>query len=78
MLLSTCAPTPPPSAHCSSVLHRLSSVGMLTKSSKLSDIASGISYLHENNIVHGDLKGVRSFSCTHLAPVLTKSTANCH
>lgn len=32
----------------------------ITKSEQLSDVASGLDYLHEKDIVHGDLKGVRS------------------
>ena len=32
---------------------------------------SGVTYLHELNIVHGDIKGVRPTSLTVLSPPLT-------
>jgi serine/threonine protein kinase len=35
-----------------------SSVTALTSKTQLFDIASGLSYLHEQGIFHGDLKGV--------------------
>ena len=38
---------------------------------QLSDVAEGLNYLHYCNVIHGDLKGVRDYSRSHFATVLT-------
>ena len=38
----------------------------LTKNLQLSDVMSGVTYLHDLRIVHGDLKGVRTAFLVHL------------
>lgn len=38
----------------------------LTKNLQLSDVMSGVAYLHDIRIVHGDLKGVRTGFLAHL------------
>ena len=51
---------------------RLSLVGApftfipLLPSQQLSDVAEGLCYLHSHDVIHGDLKGVRGFSKSHL------------
>ena len=43
---------------------------------KLSDIAKGLCYLHSRNVIHGDLKGVRSSLKSCFTSILTPSQVN--
>jgi serine/threonine protein kinase len=45
-------------------------------SCQLSDVAKGLCYLHSCNIIHGDLKGVRGYSKSCFAAVLTPHELN--
>jgi serine/threonine protein kinase len=45
-------------------------------SCQLSDVAKGLCYLHSCNIIHGDLKGVRGYSRSCFAAVLTPREPN--
>jgi len=43
---------------------------------QLSDVAEGLNYLHSCNVIHGDLKGVRSYSMSLFAATLTPIQSN--
>jgi len=43
---------------------------------QLSDIAKGLCYLHFCNVIHGDLKGARSFHKYHFTTMLTPAQPN--
>ena len=43
---------------------------------KISDVAKGLCYLHARNVIHGDLKGVRSCYNSRLVVVLTPNQPN--
>jgi len=38
---------------------------------QLSDVTKGLCYLHSFNMIHGDLKGVRGYSTSCFATILT-------
>jgi len=51
----------PPSYTCLNRPH------LLTQScQKLLEVAGGVAYLHHQNVVHGNLSGVRRFDCYYL------------
>ena len=43
---------------------------------QLSDVAKGLCYLHSRNVIHGDLKGVRSCSTSRFTTALTHVQLN--
>ena len=43
---------------------------------QLSDVASGLQYLHSRNVIHGDLKGVRDYSRSRFTAVLILVQSN--